>query len=104
MAVQEAGWALSGTTKAYARAADSGNIVSRHFCPECGAPIFSTNAGMPGMVFVRASSLDDLEIFSPSMHVWASKAASWDQPVSLPAFATMPNPAEFDPNQAFNKS
>lgn len=91
LGVPEASVSLSGETKGYARPADSGNIVTRHFCPICGAAVFSTNAAMPGLVFLRASSLDDLEVFKPQMHVYVARAASWDHRTEgLPAFETMP--------------
>lgn len=91
IAVSDSGVTLSGETKGYARPADSGNMVTRHFCPDCGAPVFSSNAGMPGTIFLRVSSLDDLEAFKPQMHVYASRAASWDLPSDgLPAFDVMP--------------
>lgn len=90
MLIPEASVTLSGPTTAYDRAADSGNMVSRHFCPTCGSAVFSTNASMPGMMFLRVSSLDDLEAFKPQMHVYASRAASWDKPGDLPAFDKMP--------------
>lgn len=91
MAVPEDGLTINGDTKAYERAADSGHVVARHFCPTCGAAVFSRNSSMPGMTFLRASSLDDLEVFKPQMHVYASRAASWDQPGGgLPTFEKMP--------------
>lgn len=91
LGVAEASVALAGETKGYSRPADSGNLVTRHFCPICGAAIFSTNVAMPGMVFLRASSLDDLEVFKPQMHVYAARAASWDRPgADLPVFDRMP--------------
>lgn len=91
LGVPEASVLLSGETKGYAREADSGNVVTRHFCPVCGAAVFSTNASMPGLVFLRASSLDDLEVFKPQMHVYTARAASWDHRTDgLPAFDTMP--------------
>jgi hypothetical protein len=91
LAVPEAAVVLTGETKAYVRPSASGNPVTRAFCPECGAPVFSKNPAMPGMLFLRASSLDDLEIFKPQMHVWAVRAASWDSPsTGLPAFDKMP--------------
>lgn len=91
MAVPEDAIAISGAVSLYERAADSGNLVARAFCPTCGAPVFSRNAGMPGMVFLRASSLDDPELFKPTLVVYASRAPSWDQPAGgLPSFATMP--------------
>ena len=76
---------------------DSGNMVSRFFCPTCGAPVYSTNSGMPGNIFLRASSLDDPEIFTANIVVYTRSAPSWDHmDSSLPAFETMPpdNPLE----------
>lgn len=91
MAVPEDSLSLTGNLSRYLRPAGSGNMVTRAFCPTCGAPVFSTNAGMPGMVFLRASSLDDLEVFQPQMHVFTVQAASWDKPTSgIPAFERMP--------------
>lgn len=91
LAVPETSVVLEGETKGYARPADSGNIVTRHFCPTCGAALYSTNSGMPGMMFLRASSLDDLEAFKPQMHVYTSRSASWDvRGEDLPAFEIMP--------------
>ena len=82
---------FAGATARYEKRADSGNMVSRHFCPTCGAAVFSRNSGMPGLVFLRASSLDDPEIFQPQMHVYVSRAPSWDRPgEGLPMFDMMP--------------
>jgi hypothetical protein len=87
----ERSFALTGEVTAYARSADSGNVITRFFCPTCGAPVYSLNSGMPGMAFIRASSLDDLEVFKPQMHVYVARAASWDKPrTDLPVFDTMP--------------
>lgn len=82
---------VSGEVKFYDHPADSGNIVSRGFCPTCGSAVYSTNSAMPDMVFTRASSLDDPEIARPQMVVYASRAPSWDYvDPELPAFPTMP--------------
>lgn len=87
----EAAYTQSGELKSYDHPADSGNIVSRLFCPNCGCAIHSTNSGMPGMVFVRASSLDDPNVISPQMVVYASRAATWDYvDPALPKFDTVP--------------
>lgn len=68
---------VDGTLKRYARPADSGNVVTRSFCPECGSQIISENAAMAGMVFLKASSLDDPEVLTPQMTVYAARAPSW---------------------------
>jgi len=66
-------------------------MVSRAFCPVCGSPVYSLNAAMPELIFLRASSLDDPELFRPQMVVFASRAPSWDVlGPNLPSFAEMP--------------
>lgn len=80
---------VTGKVSVYAAPADSGNMVERAFCPTCGAPIYSTNAAMP-LIFLRASSLDDPEVFAPQMVVYASRAPSWDRIGGLPTFDVMP--------------
>ena len=88
----EEGFSVSGEIKFYDRPADSGNTVSRGFCPGCGSAIYSTNSAMAGVVFVRASSLDDMEIAKPQMIVYASRAPSWSQlDPSVPTFPEMPD-------------
>jgi hypothetical protein len=82
---------LSGEVSSFDKPADSGNIVSRSFCPNCGSAVFSTNSGMVGFLFIRASSLDNPEIYSPQLSVYNSRSPSWgriDQ--SAPSFEAMP--------------
>ncbi len=48
---------------------------------------------MPGMVFPRASSLDDPEVFQPKFTIYTSRSLSWDGPnPDLPAFDEMSPP------------
>ncbi len=95
MIVPEQAFSVSGEIRFYDRPADSGNMISRGFCPGCGSAIYSTNDGMPGLVFVRASSLDDPNQFKPQMVVYTDRAASWDHmDAALPRFAAMPAPED----------
>lgn len=88
-------FSVSGEVRFFDKPADSGNMVSRGFCPTCGSAVFSTNAGMEGLVFVRVSSLDDPEQFRPMMVVYTDRAASWDKPdPNLPGFERMPSPED----------
>lgn len=90
--VPEDGFTVSGEIKFYDHPADSGNIVSRGFCPKCGSAIYSKNAAMAGMVFVRVSGLDDLEIAKPQMLLFTSRAPSWSQlDPNVPNFPGMPD-------------
>src|SRR5436190_1651895 len=85
--------AINGETREFHSKADSGNDVFRAFCPTCGAGIYARNGAMPHMVFVRASALDDPDLFSPQMIVWASRAPAWDVAApAVPSFALSPPP------------
>jgi hypothetical protein len=82
---------MTGKVSTYDKAADSGNVVTRAFCPVCGSAVYSTNTAMPGALFIRASSLDDPEVFKPQVVVYAARAASWDGiGGGLPTFEFMP--------------
>ena len=66
-------------------------MVSRGFCPTCGSAVYSTNSAMDGLVFPRASSLDDPNVITPGLIVYASRAAAWDHlDPALPAFPEIP--------------
>jgi len=71
--------------------ADSGNIVHRHFCKTCGSPVYSTLDAAPGLVLIKAGTLDNTEAVSPQMHVWCDSAQPWvDISADLPRFETNP--------------
>jgi hypothetical protein len=90
MAVAIAAVQVTGEVREYSRPGDSGNLVTRVFCPTCGAGLFSKGA-RPGVMMVKAGTLDDPEQFKPMASVYASRAPSWDRPPSdLPAFEEMP--------------
>ncbi len=82
---------IDGPVKTYVSKADSGNDVTRGFCPTCGAGIYSQSTAMPDLLFLRASPLDAVSLFKPQLAVYASRAPHWD-PVgnAMPAFATVP--------------
>lgn len=80
MAVPSAAIELSGAVSTYELKADAGATVTHNFCPNCGSQMFNTNSGMPGVIVLVASSLDDPEIYKPAVTVYASRALSWDQP------------------------
>ena len=86
-------FSITGEVTSYDRPADSGHVVRRAFCPTCGSALYSTNRDTGQMVFIRASSLDDPEVFRPMAVVYTKRAASWDrQDPTLPSFEEMPPP------------
>lgn len=82
---------LTGKTAEYHSKADSGAQVTRAFCPHCGSGVYARNSAMPEMIFLRASTMDEPDLFEPQIAVYASRAPAWD-PVSpgIPAFPERP--------------
>ena len=51
----------------------------RNFCKTCGCHLFSRAEHRPGMVFVRAGSLDDDPPLRPQCHFWTGSKAPWHE-------------------------
>ena len=50
----------------------------RHFCSNCGSPLFSlTTGGMAELAWLKAGSLDDSSWIEPSVEVWTRSAQPW---------------------------
>lgn len=82
---------VSGEVKAYEKVADSGGTITRHFCPNCGSPLYNTLSHVPGIMVFAAGSFDDLNQFEPQISVYTSRAAKWDKLAEgIPAFPEMP--------------
>jgi hypothetical protein len=69
---------VEGDTKQHVTTADSGNIVTRHFCPECGGRLFADNSGSEGTRAVMVGSLDNPDAISPMVIVYGDSRLSWD--------------------------
>ena len=83
-------FSATGDVTIYSHVSDAGNAIHRHFCPICSTTAYILNEGAPGIVFLMAGSLDDMEIFKPEMVVYTSRAPSWDLvDPSLQRFAEM---------------
>jgi hypothetical protein len=75
--VPRAGFAITkGTPRAYESLSDAGNRVVRHFCADCGTPLFSERATGP-FAAVRAGSLDDPSRYKPGGNIWVGSAQPW---------------------------
>jgi hypothetical protein len=57
--------------------ASSGRDVTREFCKVCGSPLFTKAEMVPGLIFVKAGSLDDSSWVSPVLNYWASRKEAW---------------------------
>jgi len=56
--VPAASWVTRGEPKLYVKTSDSGNQVTRAFCPECGCMLFLQVSARPDLVGIRVGTLD----------------------------------------------
>lgn len=84
---------VTGTTASYASASDSGNTLTRHFCPTCGARLFLTSATRPGTIVMAAGAFDDSSWFEPEVVLFTKRRQVWDITTDeVPNFDGMPPP------------
>ena len=89
--VPRAAVTFTGSIKTYQDAGDSGGTVNRHFCPECGSPLFSDTPTNPALVFLKAGALDDAGWVTPQVHIWTESAMACTViPAEIPAFPKNP--------------
>jgi hypothetical protein len=92
MAFPQAAVMLTGELRFHDIRSDSGNTVSRGFCPNCGAPVMWKFTGNPELRAIMVGSLDDPSGFSPQLVFYASRGHAWDRLDSaLPKFDTLPS-------------
>ncbi len=71
------GLTIFGTLSEHTKMADSGNEVTRQFCPSCGTHLFAKSSARPQFRVIRAGNLDDPSSIQPSVNIWAASAPSW---------------------------
>ena len=90
LGVAESAFSIEGEPCSYADAGESGKAVERIFCGTCGSPLVSKVEASPGMIWVKAGTLDRTEAFDPAMHIWTKSKQCWVDTGELPAFQTNP--------------
>lgn len=57
--------------------ADSGNLMTRQFCPNCGTHLFGFSSARPQFRGIRTGNFDDPSCVRPDMNIWTSSAPNW---------------------------
>jgi hypothetical protein len=68
---------VSGPLTDYVCRADSGSVMHRRFCAECGTPVFTEAEPRPHLIAVRVGALDDPNLAKPVAIIWTKSAPSW---------------------------
>ena len=67
----------SGEPRSFSMHGDSGRTLVRHFCAECGAPLFTDLEKLADLMIVNAGALDDPSQVNIKAHIFAASAPQW---------------------------
>ena len=80
--VKENDYEQHGDTRVFLDKGDSGLPSYRHFCGQCGAPVVTKATNLPGMVLVKAGTLDDQTGLHPQAEIYTDHALTWQTHVA----------------------
>ena len=66
-----------GKPKQFTTRADSGRTLFRHFCGDCGSPLYAYRETNPERLVVKAGTLDDTSSMKITAHIWTKSARPW---------------------------
>ena len=89
--VPEGSVEIQGEVKTYNDTGDSGATVRRQFCGDCGSPVFTRVEHPPGVMFIKAGTMDDTSSLKPSFHCYTKSAQDWVELGDIPGFETVPD-------------
>jgi hypothetical protein len=91
VAVPRSALAVEGWFKTFEGRGGSGKPTHRHFCSECGSPVFAEIDVLPDVAFIMAGTLDDRAWVRPDRQLWCENAQPWTQQnVEMHHFEKMP--------------
>jgi hypothetical protein len=71
---------VTGDSTEYQRVADSGNVISQHFCPQCGSTVYYWLHSVPEVIAVAIGAFGDPDFPSPKFSVYESRRHAWATP------------------------
>ncbi len=76
-----------GKLGGYTKLGASGRSLTRHFCRDCGSPIYTSSPRDETVVFIKAGAFDDPGVVTPGLEAWMRSKVSWATiPADLPQF------------------
>jgi hypothetical protein len=77
VAIPRPALSVQGTLKTFNDRGDSGKILYRRFCPECGSSVLDEAEAMPDVSMILAGTLDDVSALTPTMEIYCDSAQPW---------------------------
>jgi hypothetical protein len=68
---------LQGKPRCYSAKADSGRILNRYFCADCGSGLYSQREISPERMVLRAGSIDNAPPMKLTAHIWTNSKRPW---------------------------
>jgi len=75
--LNEAELAVTGDVAVYELVSPSGNTSRQRMCPVCHTRVFNTNSARPGLVVLRADTLDRSDEVEIVAHIWTRRKQAW---------------------------
>lgn len=68
---------LTGDLAVYEFTTPSGNTSTQRMCPICHTRVYNTSGARPGVVVVRAGTLDRSDELDIVAHIWVKRKQAW---------------------------
>ena len=89
--IKEENFEITGEVHNYTHLSDAGNNMTKYFCPKCGSQVFGKNSGRPGIITIRAGTVNEKDIIKPIRNLFLkSKVPSTPINSNLEACEGMP--------------
>jgi len=75
--VLEADLEIKGSLTCYFSGSDSGGVLHRYCCTQCGTPLAVKPEAFDGLKAIKASSLDDKAWVQPTMDIFVESKQPW---------------------------
>ena len=83
--------AIEGERRSWGRAADSGNVLTFHFCRTCGSNVYWESQASPDLLSVAVGCFADPDFPPPVRTIWTETRHDWlPFPDRIPHFAGAP--------------
>jgi hypothetical protein len=71
---------ISGEVRSFARPANSGATLTRHFCPACGTPLYAQSSRAEGVLMLPVGLFGaDTGWYDPNQLIFARTHRAWDE-------------------------
>ena len=68
---------IEGASSSWTRTADSGNVITFHFCPICGSTVFYRPDQEPDLIAIAVGAFADPMFPRPGVSVYESRRHPW---------------------------